>query len=84
VCKHHYEHRSRYVNNAAVIYFFEEGGLRVLAINVLGRFLQNRDNNIRYVALSTLSKVVNADLVTIMLGLCRHRCRKRFNVIETQ
>ena len=27
-----------------------ESGLRVLGINILGRFLQSRDNNIRYVA----------------------------------
>lgn len=26
-----------------------ESGLRVLGINILGRFLQSRDNNIRYV-----------------------------------
>ena len=27
-----------------------ESGLRVLGINILGRFLQSRDNNIRYAA----------------------------------
>jgi len=44
-------------------------GLRVLAVNVLGRFLANRDNNIRYVALNTLSKVVGVDAHAVQ----RHR-----------
>jgi len=40
-------------------------GLRVLAVNILGRFLVNRDNNIRYVALNTLTQVVAKDLQAV-------------------
>jgi len=36
-------------------------GLRVLAINILGRFLQNKENNVRYVAIQSLMKVVDID-----------------------
>ncbi|EPQ32303.1 uncharacterized protein PFL1_00499 [Pseudozyma flocculosa PF-1] len=46
-----------------------DNGLRVMAINILGKFLSNRDNNIRYVALNTLNKVVAMDTNAVQ----RHR-----------
>lgn len=45
------------------------GGLRVLAVNILGRFLSHKDNNIRYVALTILANVVAVDLGAVQ----RHR-----------
>ncbi|XP_010498899.1 PREDICTED: AP-1 complex subunit gamma-1 [Camelina sativa] len=39
----------------------DTSSLRVLAINILGRFLSNRDNNIRYVALNMLMKAITFD-----------------------
>lgn len=51
-------------------YFYSsEGGLRVLAVNILGRFLLNSDKNIRYVALNTLLRTVHADTSAVQ----RHR-----------
>ncbi|XP_034038598.1 AP-1 complex subunit gamma-like 2 isoform X1 [Thalassophryne amazonica] len=38
-----------------------ESGLRVLAVNILGRFLLNNDRNIRYIAMTSLQKIVMTD-----------------------
>ena len=46
-----------------------DSSLKVLAVNILGRFLLNRDNNIRYVALNSLSRVITDDLAAVQ----RHR-----------
>lgn len=53
----------------AIMSVEDNGGLRVLAINILGRFLSNRDNNIRYVALNMLMKALAVDSQAVQ----RHR-----------
>ena len=46
--------------------------LRVLAINLLGKFLQNTDNNVKYVALNTLN-TASQQQMTDSNSLQRHR-----------
>jgi AP-1 complex subunit gamma-1 len=50
-----------------------DSSLRVLGINILGRFLQNRDSNIKYVALTTLTKTSQVSTATDATALQRHR-----------
>jgi len=47
----------------------KQSSLHVLAINILGRFLVNRDNNVRYVALNALCNAVQSNTQAIQ----RHR-----------
>merc|ERR1712217_928931 len=47
----------------------KQSSLHVLAINILGRFLVNRDNNVRYVALNALCNAVSSNTDAIQ----RHR-----------
>lgn len=46
-----------------------DASLRGLAVNILGRFLLNRENSIRYVALHMLAEVVHQDAAAVQ----RHR-----------
>ncbi|XP_040157950.1 AP-1 complex subunit gamma-1-like [Anopheles arabiensis] len=46
-----------------------ENSLRVLAVNILGRFLLNNDKNIRFIGLLTLVKTVHKDMTAVQ----RHR-----------
>ncbi|XP_073140755.1 AP-1 complex subunit gamma-2-like [Henckelia pumila] len=54
---------------ATIMSIEDNSGLRVLAINILGRFLSSRDNNIRYVALNMLMKAISLDSQAVQ----RHR-----------
>ena len=47
--------------------------MRVLGINILGKFLGNRDNNIRYVALTTLCRICQTVASSDSSALQRHR-----------
>lgn len=46
-----------------------DSGLRVFGVNILGKFLANKDNNTRYVALNTLLKVIELEPTAVQ----RHR-----------
>ncbi|KAI9296701.1 Adaptor protein complex AP-1 gamma subunit [Neoconidiobolus thromboides FSU 785] len=46
-----------------------DSDLRLMAINILGKFLANKDNNTRYVALTTLQKAVAMDISAVQRHL---------------
>lgn len=46
-----------------------DSGLRVLGVNILGKFLTTKDNNTRYVALNTLLQVIEVESAAVQ----RHR-----------
>lgn len=54
-------HAILYESVMTIMEIQSESGLRVLAINILGRFLSNTDKNVRYVALNTLLKTVHVE-----------------------
>jgi len=54
---------------ATIMAVESESGLRVLGVNILGKFLGSRDPNMKYVALETLKGVVALDPTSVQ----RHR-----------
>ncbi|XP_066578988.1 AP-1 complex subunit gamma-like 2 isoform X2 [Amia ocellicauda] len=50
-----------YETVVTVMDIHSESGLRVLAVNILGRFLLNNDRNIRYIAMTSLQRMVQTD-----------------------
>ncbi|KAJ1660278.1 clathrin associated protein complex large subunit [Dispira simplex] len=58
-----------YETAVTVLDIQSDSSLRVLAINILGKFLANRDNNIRYVALATLTRAIATEGTAVQ----RHR-----------
>eukprot|EP00835_Amoeboradix_gromovi_P004340 NODE_332_length_10744_cov_0.374072.p1 type:complete len:783 gc:universal NODE_332_length_10744_cov_0.374072:6298-3950(-) len=58
-----------YETSRTILEIQSDSSLRVLGINILGKFLTNKDNNMKYVALQTLSKCVEQDMKAVQ----RHR-----------
>ncbi|KAG6422620.1 hypothetical protein SASPL_119199 [Salvia splendens] len=56
---------------ATIMSIEDNGGLRVLAVNILGKFLSSRDNNIKYVALNMLMKAISLDSQAVQRHLER-------------